>query len=134
MGRGGRNSVEHDEALDMIRAITTAFDRHDLEGILVHFADDAAFEGPRGPDPWGQRWVGKEAIRDAFAGRFAGIPDVRYGEDEHFVDGERGVSEWTLSGTSTAGERIEVRGCDLWTFRAGQVVKKDSFWKIRTDG
>ena len=30
------------------------------------------------------------------------------------------------------GERIEVRGCDLWTLRDGKVVKKDSFWKIRT--
>ena len=51
---------------------------------------------------------------------------------QHFVDGDRGASEWTLSGTTTDGQRIEVRGCDLWTFRDGKVVKKDSFWKIRT--
>jgi ketosteroid isomerase-like protein len=31
-----------------------------------------------------------------------------------------------------AGEQIEVRGCDLWTFRDGKIIKKDSFWKIRT--
>ena len=30
------------------------------------------------------------------------------------------------------GLRLEVRGCDLWTFRDGKVVRKDSFWKIRT--
>jgi len=30
------------------------------------------------------------------------------------------------------GERIEVRGCDLWTFGADDTVtRKDSFWKIR---
>ena len=124
--------MEHDEALRMVRAITTAFDQHDLEGILSHFADDAVFEAPRGPDPWGKRFVGHQEIREAFAGRFSGIPDICYQEDEHFVDGDRGASEWTLSGTTTAGERIEVRGCDLWTFRDGKVVKKDSFWKIRT--
>lgn len=124
--------MNHDEAMRMITAITAAFDRHDLDGILRHFADDAVFEGPRGPDRWGQRFVGKDAIRDAFAGRFSGIPDIRYTDDEHFVDGDRGASEWTLSGTTTAGQRIEVRGCDLWTFRDGSVVKKDSFWKIRT--
>jgi ketosteroid isomerase-like protein len=124
--------VDHDQAIAMVAEITAAFDRHDLDGILVHFADDALFEGPRGTDPWGTRFVGKDAIRDAFAARFSGIPDVRYTDDEHFVDGDRGASEWTLSGTSTTGERIEVRGCDLWTFRDGQVVKKDSFWKIRT--
>jgi len=124
--------MEHDKAIEILRAITAAFDRHDLDGILAHFADDAVFEGPRGPDRWGQRFTGKDAIREAFAARFSGIPDVHYREDEHFVDGDRGASEWTLSGTTAAGERIEVRGCDLWTFRDGRVVKKDSFWKIRT--
>jgi len=29
-----------------------------------------------------------------------------------------------------SGARIEVRGCDFYTFRDGKVVKKDSFWKI----
>ena len=43
-----------------------------------------------------------------------------------------GASEWTLSGTTNDGTRIEVRGCDLWTFRDGRVLKKESFWKIRT--
>ena len=124
--------MEHDEGIQMLRAIAAAFDGHDLDGILLHFADDAIFESPRGPDPWGQRFVGKAEIRGAFAGRFSGIPDVRYRDDEHFVDGDRGASEWTLSGTLTTGQRIEVRGCDLWTIRDGKVVKKDSYWKIRT--
>lgn len=126
--------MEHDDAMDMLRSICAAFDRHDLDGIMAHFADDAVFESPRGSDPWGQRIVGVAAVREAFAGRFSGIPDVRYQMDDHFVDGDRGASEWTLSGTTVDGERIEVRGCDLWTFRDGQVVKKDSFWKIRTGG
>lgn len=122
----------YDDAMQMLKTVTAAFDAHDLEDILRHFADDAVFDGPRGPDPWGQRFVGKKAIRDAFGGRFSGIPDVRYQEDQHFVDGDRGASEWTLSGTTTSGERIEVRGCDLWTLRDGKVVKKDSYWKMRT--
>jgi ketosteroid isomerase-like protein len=126
--------VGHDDAMRMLKAITTAFDEHDLDGIMVHFADDAVFEGPRGTEPWGTRFVGREAIREGFAARFAGIPDIRYQQDEHFVDGDRGASEWTLSGTTSEGQRIEVRGCDLWTFRDGRVVKKDSFWKIRTTG
>jgi ketosteroid isomerase-like protein len=124
--------MQRDEAIEMLRSICAAFDRHDLDGIMAHFADDAVFESPRGPDRWGQRIVGKAAVREAFAGRFSGIPDVRYGDDDHFVDGDRGASEWTLSGTTVDGQRIEVRGCDLWTFRDGQVVKKDSYWKIRT--
>ena len=124
--------MEHDEAVRMLRSIAAGFDAHDLDGIMSHFADDAVFESPRGPEPWGQRYVGREAIRDAFAGRFSGIPDVRYQHDDHFVDGDRGASEWTLSGTTTAGQTIEIRGCDLWTIRDGKIVEKDSFWKIRT--
>ena len=126
--------MDHDEAIEMLRAVTTAFDAHDLDAILEYFADDAVFEGPRGPDPWGSRFVGKEAIRVAFAARFAGIPDVRYRDEGTFVDGDRGVSEWTLSGTTASGEPIEVRGCDLWTIRDGKIVRKDSFWKIRAAG
>jgi ketosteroid isomerase-like protein len=120
-----------DPGLAAIRQITAGFDTHDLDRIMDHFADDAVFEGPRGPDPWGRRVAGKEAVREAFAARFAGIPDVRYTDDDHFVSGDRGASEWTLSGTTTDGQRIEVRGCDLWTLRDGKVVKKDSYWKIR---
>ena len=121
------------DAVHMLRSITTAFDRHDLEGILSNLADDAVFDGPRGSEKWGQRFVGKQEISDAFAARFSGIPDVRYKEDEHFVEGDRGASEWTLSGTTTSGQRIDIRGCDLWTFRDGKFVKKDSYWKIRTN-
>jgi hypothetical protein len=35
-----------------------------------------------------------------------------------------------LTGTSTAGKKIEVRGCDLWTFDGDKVRRKDSYWKI----
>ena len=115
----------------MLRAVLDAFNRHDLDAIMGHFADDAVFESPRGPDPWGTRFVGKEAVRAGLAKRFAGIPDVHYGDDEHFLsaDGVRGVSEWTLTGTTTDGERLEVRGCDLWTLADGRITRKDSFWK-----
>jgi probable F420-dependent oxidoreductase len=116
-------SMDHDHAVRMLRAITIAFDRHDIDAILVHFAEDAVFESPRGTEPWGRQFTGRQEIRDAFAARFSGIPDVRYQQDGHFVDGDRGASEWTLSGTTTDKQRIEVRGCDLWTIRDGRIVR-----------
>ena len=125
--------MDRDGGLAMIERVTAAFDRHDLDAIMAELADDVVFDTPRGPDPWGTRVTGAAAVREAFAARFSGIPDVRYGEGSHFVDGERGASEWTLRGTTTDGRRIEVRGCDLWTFRDGKIAKKDSFWKIRED-
>jgi hypothetical protein len=67
-------------------------------------------------------------VRSGLAGRFAGLPDVHDGEDRHWVSGDRGCSEWLLTGTTTQGDRIEVRGCDLFEFRGGKVARKDSSW------
>ena len=118
--------------VDLLQEVADAFNRHDLEAIMAAFSEDCVFESPRGPDPWGKRFVGKGEVREGLAARFAGIPDVHYGDDAHFVSGNRGVSEWTLTGTTTDGERIEVRGCDLWSFDDdGRIARKDSFWKIR---
>jgi ketosteroid isomerase-like protein len=114
----------------MLERVLDGFNRHDLDAIMAEFADDCVFESPRGPDPWGRRYVGKEEVRAGFAARFAGIPDVRYRGEADFVTGDRGVSEWTLSGTTVDGERVEVRGCDLWTFTGERIARKDSYWKI----
>jgi ketosteroid isomerase-like protein len=117
--------------VETLGAIADAFNRHDTEGVMSFFADDVVFETPRGPQACGRRFVGADQVREGIAGRFAGIPDVHYGEATHFVAGERGVSEWTLTGTTLDGERLELRGCDLWTFRGGKVIRKDSYWKLR---
>jgi ketosteroid isomerase-like protein len=106
---------------DLLREFTATFNTRDLDAVMAYFTDDAVFESPRGPDPWGTRFAGKERVREGLAARFAGLPELHYGD-----------SEWTLTGTTPEGERIEVRGCDLWTFRDGLIARKDSFWKIRT--
>jgi steroid delta-isomerase-like uncharacterized protein len=116
--------------VDTLKQILAAFNRHDLDAIMEFFADDCTFDMPRGPEPWGQRYVGKDEVRNALASRFKGIPDVHYGDDSHWVGENKGVSEWTLTGTTTSGVKVKVRGCDLWEFRNGKVVRKDSYWKI----
>lgn len=123
------NTVET-ATVTMLEEICDAFNRHDLDVIMTYFAEDSVFESPRGPEPWGRRFEGLDAVRQGLAARFSGTPDVHYGEGSHVVSGDRGFSEWTLTGTSTDGERIEVRGCDLWTFSGGKVQRKDSYWKI----
>lgn len=109
--------------------ILDAFNRHDLDAIMEFFAADATLDMPRGPFPWGQRFVGKAEVRAGLASRFAGIPDVHYGADRHWVCDDLAVSEWTLTGTTTTGRRLEVRGTDHYEFRAGKVIRKDAYWK-----
>ncbi len=109
-----------------------AFNGHDLDRIMSFFADDCVLEMPRGNDPWGSRYEGRAAVRAALAGRFEGLPDVHYGNGEHFVDeaANTGMSKWRLTGTARDGTRKELHGCDFYTFRDGKVVCKDAYWKI----
>ena len=124
--------MSSEEHLDVLQQVLDGFNRHDLDAIMSHFADDCVLETPRGPDRWGTRFVGKEAVRQGLAARFEGIPDVSYEDGGSFIDGDRGVSEWTIRGTTVDGVTIDVRGCDLWTFGDdGRILRKDSFWKIR---
>ncbi len=117
-------------AVETLKMIAHAFNRHDLDAIMEFFAEDCSMDLPRGPDAWGQRFVGKAAVREGIATRFKGLPDVHYGDDRHWVSGDLGVSEWLLTGTRTDGTRVQVRGCDHWEFREGKVIRKDSYWKI----
>ena len=116
----------------MLKQVLDAFNRHDLDAIMEFFAEDCSFDFPRGPEPYGRRFTGKAQVREALAGRFKGIPDVHYGEDLHWIsaDGRRGVSEWTLTGTTSSGIRVNVRGCDHWEFENDRITRKDAYWKI----
>jgi ketosteroid isomerase-like protein len=114
----------------VLKKLVDAFNAHDLDRILALMTDDVVLEMPRGPDPWGRRYLGAAAVREGLGLRFKGLPDVHYGEDTHYIDGDMGISQWTLTGTTPAGEKIKVRGCDFYTFRGDTVARKDSFWKI----
>ena len=117
---------------DTLKQILDAFNKHDLDAIMDFFSEDCTFDFPRGPEPWGRRFIGKAQVREGLAGRFKGIPDVHYGEDRHWISvaGNQAVSEWTLTGTTTSGVKLKVRGCDLWEFKNGKITRKDSYWKI----
>lgn len=115
---------------EVLKGFLDAFNRHDLDAIMSYFAEDCVLYMPRGAAPRGDRFSGKAAVRAGLARRFAGIPDVHYGDDTHWVCGDLGVSEWTLTGTSVSGTQVEVRGVDLLEFADGKIIRKDSFWKI----
>jgi len=120
--------------VDTLKAFLEAFNRHDVNAIMEFFADDCVMDLPRGPDPWGRRAVGKDQVAKACNSRFEGLPDAHYGDDRHWVVGNRGFSEWTLTGTTPSGERLEVEGTDHLEFRDGKIIRKDSYWKMVENG
>lgn len=118
--------------IELLDAIQGGFNRHDVDGILAHFADDCVWVMARGPDaPEGRICRGKDEIGAVLRARYAVVPDMRWVEMQHFIDadGARAASEWRVQGTPTDGPPIDWLGCDLWTFRDGLVVKKDTYWK-----
>jgi ketosteroid isomerase-like protein len=119
-----------DVATPSLQAFLDAFNAHDVDAVMSFFTEDCVFDMPRGPAPGGRRLIGKREVREGIKSRFDGIPDVEYVDDRHWTCGDRGVSEWTIRGTQATGERIEVRGCDLFEFAGGKIRRKDSFWKI----
>jgi ketosteroid isomerase-like protein len=116
--------------VETLERLLDAFNAHDLDAVMSFFVDDCVLAMPRGPDPCGRSLEGRDRVREGLASRFAGIPDVHYGEDRHWVSGSRGCSEWLLTGTTTDGKAVRVRGCDLFEFRGDKIARKDSYWKI----
>jgi len=118
-----------------LEGLLDAFNAHDLDRIMKYFADDCVLETPRGPEPWGTRFEGPDAVREGLAQRFRGLPDGHYGDDEHWQCGDHAVSRWLLTGTSPDGDRVRVRGCDLFDLAEdGRIRRKDSYWKILEPG
>ena len=117
--------------IEVLQAFADAWNRHDIDALMSFMIDDCVFEASGGPEICGTRHVGRDAVRAAYAEVWSTFPDAHWGNARHFVQGDRGVSEWTFTGTRTDAGRVEVNGCDLFTFRGGKIAVKNSYRKNR---
>ncbi len=117
--------------LAVITEVCDAYNRHDVEGIVRHFAEDSSWLLSRGVPPEGGRARGIDEIRAMAHRRFRTIPDMYWHIRSHWVGGNRGCSEWTVTGTESKGNKINWLGCDIWELNDdGKVVTKDTYWKF----
>ena len=123
-----RSERDHERVLT---AFADAWNRHDVDALMSMMTADCAFEASGGSAVDGERHQGQRAVRAAYAAVFEPYPDAHWAHARHFVTGDRGVSEWTFTGTRKDGKRVEVNGCDLFTFRNGKITIKNSFRKNR---
>lgn len=114
---------------ELLERFAAAFNRHDCADLLTMVTDDCMFETSNGPPPYGHRHVGREALATAFPAIWELFPDARWDDAVHVACGDRGFSEWTFRGTSKAGQRVEMRGVDVFTFRDGKICRKDTYRK-----
>jgi ketosteroid isomerase-like protein len=108
-----------------------AFNRHDGPGVMACMTDDVVFDTAGGPEMFGRRIQGTADVGAAFERVWTDMPDVSWTCTQHSVFGDRGLSEWIFRGTAANGTRIEVEGCDLFTFNGEKISRKSAFRKDR---
>jgi taurine dehydrogenase small subunit len=124
-------ATANEVSLGFLEAFGAAWNRHDVDAIMAAMTDDCVFDITAGPDACGKRYEGRERVRQAVARVFSIWADAHFGSARHFVSGHRGLSEWVFTGTRADGTRMEVNGCDVFTFRDGKIAHKDSYFKHR---
>ena len=114
-----------------LRAFADAWNAHDIEALMSFMNDTCEFHSVGGPDVLGRSFVGREAVREGFQLAWQTFPDAAWLDGDHFVCGDRGVSESTFRGTKADGSRIEARMVDVFTFRNGKIAVKNAYRKDR---
>jgi steroid delta-isomerase-like uncharacterized protein len=120
------------DSFELLERFADAWNRHDLDALMSMMTDDCVFQASAGTDVDGQRSEGKHAVRAAYSAVFETFPDAQWENARHFIAGNRGVSEWTFTGTHRDGRRVAVNGCDLFTLRDGKIAIKNSYRKNRS--
>jgi ketosteroid isomerase-like protein len=117
--------------VERLQSFADAWNRHDIEALMAFMTDDCVFDASAGPEVRGTSHVGRDAVRAGFLEVWSTYPDARWSSPRHFICGDRGVSEWTFSGTRADGARVEVNGCDVLTFRGDKIAVKNAYRKNR---
>lgn len=125
-------SDQHDTiSQKTLAAFADAWNRHDLDALMGFMHEDCLFHAVAGPDLLGRTFSGYAEVSDGFKAAWASFPDAAWLDGDHFVVGDRGVSESTFKGTHADGSRIEARMVDVFTFKDGKILVKNAFRKNR---
>jgi steroid delta-isomerase-like uncharacterized protein len=113
-----------------------AWNRQDLDAIMDLHTDDCVFQAHAAGSPPAE---GLEAVREAFAGYLALLPDINFAERALHVGEDHWVLESTMTGTvegaievdgesiGDRGARVEVDCVDVIEVRDGLVASKHTY-------
>ena len=113
-----------------------AWNRQDLDAIMDLHTEDCVFVAHAAGSVPAE---GKEAVREAFAGYIALLPDINFAERALHLGDDHWVLESTMSGTAagsievdgeslgTEGARVEVDCVDVIAVRDGLVASKQTY-------
>ncbi|MGE5635383.1 MAG: ester cyclase [Nocardioidaceae bacterium] len=110
-----------------VRGAVEALARHDLEGLVAHWAEDGILDVV----PIGV-FRGRDEIEGLFREALTAAPDLRASAGVVVADGARAAVEWRIGGTFTGapfqgfdptGREFELRGVDLVEVEDGATVR-----------
>ena len=105
----------------------------DVDQVLALFTEDGVWEEVA----IGLAAQGPDEIRTHLDRLFAAVPDITFDVSSGFVAGDRGVVEWTVSGTyssdfpglpSATGQRFSFRGVSVFEFADGKIYRYTEYW------
>lgn len=123
--------MSHVPDIEFLQAFNQAWNDHDIGALMGFMADECSFHAVAGPDLLGRSFIGRAAVREGFELAWKTFPDAAWIDGDHFIAGERGVSESTFVGTRADGTRIEARMVDVFTFHRGKIAIKNAYRKDR---
>jgi steroid delta-isomerase-like uncharacterized protein len=113
-----------------------AWNRQDLDAIMDLHTDDCVFRAHAAGSPPAE---GKDAVREAFAGYIALLPDINFATRSLHVAPDHWVLESTMTGTVAGsievdgesfgedGKRVEVPCVDVIEVRDGLIASKHTY-------
>lgn len=119
-------SDENNATIAAVDAFNTAFNAHDVDGVMAAMTNDCVFESTSPPD--GDRHEGAAAVRKVWEAFFAASPDANFDAEDVIVSGDRCVVCWRYTWTQD-GEGKHIRGVDVLRVRDGKVAEKLAYVK-----
>ena len=129
--------LSREEIKSALTRWNSAWDNHDLDGVMELFHDEILFDNYTG----GQA-KGKETLRKAWEPWFANHGGFRFTEEETFIDEDeqKALYRWQLDWPSfekgCEGSHEMRRGIDVLHFKDGKIIRKLTYSKtsIEIDG
>ena len=115
---------------EVLEKWNTAWDEHDLNGVMALFHDDVMFEN------WtGGKAQGKSALQKAWTSWFENHGGFRFTPEDTFIDEaeQKVLYRWTLDWPSPEkgyeGKPEKRRGVDVIHFQGGKIIQKLTYSK-----
>ena len=118
--------MEQNISIELVNAIGEAFNKNDADLVMTFFSDDCIFDNGIGPDIFGRRFQGKEAVRAVFQGLFDSVEFVNWKTQHVTIVNDKVYCEFHRTARLKSGEKQEYLSLDILTFKNGLITHKDT--------